>query len=175
MTRVIETEIIENEIFRKSFASKRSLKIISDGSMLRWLKIPFFFFSNSDIVPLPRYNNTCRKKEKGKGNKIIRDTMFQTNAGLFLLLLSLFYFIYFLSLSLSFYERKKNFNHTRTGNLIIKYISRYQGFIGRIDSVCQCQCITYAHRSSQIDVAFAPIPSRLNVSRPPPPHPDIAI
>lgn len=35
LTHVIETEIIENEIFRKSFASKRSLKIISDGSMLR--------------------------------------------------------------------------------------------------------------------------------------------
>lgn len=141
------------------------------------IKNTFFFFSNSDIVPLPRYNNTCRKKEKGKGNKIIGIQCFRRMRDYFY-----YYYHYFIlsifSLSLSFYERKKNFNHTRTGNLIIKYISRYQGFIGRIDSVCQCQCITYAHRSSQIDVAFAPIPSRLKRTYrapSPSPHPDIAI
>lgn len=105
--------------------------------------------------------------------------MFQTNAELFFFFYDFILFIYFFFFFFIRDERKKKFkNYTRTGNLIIKYISRYQGFIGRIDSVCQCQCITYAHRLSQIDVAFAPIPSRLKRTYrapPPPPPPRILL
>lgn len=69
---IIETEIIENEIFRKSFASKHSLKIISDGSIIK-------FFFQFKYCPSP--SNIISVERNGKvEEQNNRDTTFQTNA-----------------------------------------------------------------------------------------------